>query len=249
MSSLVEILNTSFINNANLVALKFKNVSYTYDEVNKKAKKVANSLISHGADNEAIAIVGQRNVNQYIGILGTLYSKCHYVPINTKYKSERVLKIIKKANIRFFIGDEASLLKIKSIIDKSNISSICYFITPNDKCSNKKWIDKKLLDKLNPLPVEFINDPNRLVYIMFTSGSTGEPKGVMVSNKNVVSWLNSMSTLYDLKEGFKASQVYDLSFDLSVSDMFFTWANGGVLCVLSEDEQLVMEKFILMIGL
>ncbi len=244
MSSLVEILNTSFINNANLVALKFKNVSYTYDEVNKKAKKVANSLISHGADNEAIAIVGQRNVNQYIGVLGTLYSKCHYVPINTKYKSERVLKIIKKANIRFFIGDEASLLKIKSIIDKSNISSICYFITPNDKCSNKKWIDKKLLDKLNPLPVEFINDPNRLVYIMFTSGSTGEPKGVMVSNKNVVSWLNSMSTLYDLKEGFKASQVYDLSFDLSVSDMFFTWANGGVLCVLSEDEQLMPFDYI-----
>tara|TARA_B100000780_G_C21100033_1_gene443884 strand:+ start:93 stop:1670 length:1578 start_codon:yes stop_codon:yes gene_type:complete len=244
MTSLAEILHTNFIKNANFVALKFSEVSYTYEEVNYKAVKVANSLISLGADNEAIAIVGQRNVNQYLGIIGTLYSNCHYVPINTKYKKERVLKIIKKANIRFFIGDEVSLLKIKSIIDESNISSNFYFITPNDECSNEKWIDKKSLNKVNPLPLEFIDNPDRLIYTMFTSGSTGEPKGVMVSNKNIISWLNSMTKIYDLKEGFKASQIYDLSFDLSVSDMFFTWANGGVLCILSEDEKLMPFDYI-----
>ena len=74
MTSLAEILHTNFIKNANFVALKFSEVSYTYEEVNYKAVKVANSLISLGADNEAIAIVGQRNVNQYLGIIGTLYS-------------------------------------------------------------------------------------------------------------------------------------------------------------------------------
>ena len=51
-----------------------------------------------------------------------------------------------------------------------------------------------------------------------------------MTNANVLSLIENMSLLYDCKPGFVASQSHDLSFDFSVSDVFNTWANGGVLC-------------------
>ena len=78
----------------------------------------------------------------------------------------------------------------------------------------------------------------------YTSGSTGKPKGVQVTNRNVLSWVKNMSMLYKFKPGFIASQTYDLSFDLSVGDIFHTWCNSGVLCVLPEDEHLFPVEFI-----
>jgi non-ribosomal peptide synthetase component F len=53
-----------------------------------------------------------------------------------------------------------------------------------------------------------------------------------------------MSQLYRLDAGFRASQTFDFSFDPSVSDMFFTWTNGGVLCVLPEEEMLLPHEYI-----
>ena len=69
---------------------------------------------------------------------------------------------------------------------------------------------------------------------MYTSGSTGYPKGVLVSQDNLLAWLKNMSLLYCMDKGFRSSQTYDLSFDLSVADMFFTFSNHGMLCVLNE---------------
>jgi non-ribosomal peptide synthetase component F len=79
---------------------------------------------------------------------------------------------------------------------------------------------------------------------MYTSGSTGNPKGVMVTHANLSSWIENMNKIYKMEIGFKASQTYDLSFDLSVADIFFTWVNGGVLCVLPEEEHLMPFEYI-----
>ena len=53
---------------------------------------------------------------------------------------------------------------------------------------------------------------------------------------NLMALLTNMKQVFRLSPGFKASQTFDLSFDLSISDMFFTWSNGGTLCVLPELE-------------
>ena len=84
-----------------------------------------------------------------------------------------------------------------------------------------------------------------LCYILFTSGSTGQPKGVQVTNLNVCSYLSSLAELWKLSRGFRASQFYDFSFDLSVFDLFNTWCNGGELCVLPENELLLPTSFII----
>jgi amino acid adenylation domain-containing protein len=80
--------------------------------------------------------------------------------------------------------------------------------------------------------------------LLFTSGSTGEPKGVAVSQQNVRSYVEYASERYQVNEHDRCSQSFDLSFDLSAHDMFVSWERGACLCVIPESSAMAPAKFI-----
>jgi non-ribosomal peptide synthetase component F len=69
-----------------------------------------------------------------------------------------------------------------------------------------------------------------LAYLLFTCGTTGEPKGVMVSHADVLHYVDYVPNRYGFTCEDRASQTLDLTFDLSVHDMFVTWQAGACLC-------------------
>jgi len=218
-------------------ALKIYNRRITYSDLNHSALSIATFLSTNNITGENIGILGQRDYSAYVGILGTVYSGCAYAPINPKYPPNKINDIINEANIRILISSEQDWKHLRDsfeLIDKLEM-----LIIPEGYIENENKI--KVILK-NALPdTDLIDKPtasssNSNIYIMFTSGSTGKPKGVQVSNKNLSSFLFNMELLYDLKPGFNASHTFDLSFDPSVSDIFFTWKMGGTLCVLPEEE-------------
>ena len=245
MSSLSRLLFDRANDYTFMEAIRVRGRSISYQELNERALLVAAALIECGAEREAIGIVGQRKASSYFGLVGILFAGCYYTPINPKYSETRLLSILRDAKIRFLVGDRADLEMLEPVLANKDAPRIEAIILPEGKSpADKNWRDESSLCKLPPLKKPVDIETNDLAYLLYTSGSTGAPKGVQVAHSNILAFLRGMSELYSLEKGFRASQTFDFSFDPSVSDMFFTWSMGGVLCVLPEEEMLLPHEYI-----
>jgi amino acid adenylation domain-containing protein len=227
-----------------LIALKIGEQTISYAELIEKSMLVAASLDSIGARRETVGLVGQRNTSSYIGILGILFAGCSFTPINPKYNPTKISSILRESKIRFLVGDPVDINQLESSI-LNDIETIILPEGDSSKHKSIKCINDRDFNSLFLLEKPKVNKLSDLAYINYTSGSTGKPKGVMVTHGNLISFLSNMRSIYFLELGFRASQTFDLSFDPSVSDIFFTWANKGVLCVLPENELMVPTDFII----
>ena len=81
-------------------------------------------------------------------------------------------------------------------------------------------------------------------YLLFTSGTTGQPKGVPVSHGNLSAYLDFMLKSYDFSPEDRFTQIFDLTFDLSVHDIFLAWSSGACLCVPVDNSSFAMSRFI-----
>jgi len=216
----------------------------SYGELLEKALLVAAGLIESGADKETIGLVGQRKASSYIGLLGIIFAGCSFTPINPKYNDSRIKSMLGGSKIRYLVGDPTDLSQLDPLL----LESIKAQIIPEGRgqgSSSFNLIDEQILASYKTLPSPISVSDGDLAYVNYTSGSTGLPKGVMISHNNLQAFLRNMLTIYELNPGFRASQTFDLSFDPSVSDIFFTWIAGGTLCVVPEKEMLIPTDFII----
>ena len=229
-----------------LLGLKVGDEKFSYGQIIKYSLQTAAILKYLGAKKEAIGLIGQRSASSYFATLGIIFAGCHYVPINLKYSLDKQLKIIQDSRIRFLVGSREDLEAFSGALDEKSREGIEAWVVPAEKSDfdNKRWFGETTLDYIPMLDEPESEHVSHLTYIMYTSGSTGHPKGVLVTQDNLLAWLKNMMGLYSMDEGFRASQTYDLSFDLSVADVFFTFSNHGTLCILDEKELLLPVDYI-----
>lgn len=244
MSSLAKILYNRFKEYSNLKSIRISNDEVSYSDLNLNALKIASLINRLKLKNETIAVIGQRNFTSYFAILGIIYSGCNYTPISLKFNKKKISSILKDCKIKMLIGTKADINEIEKIlISQNNSHFVKYLVHEATEKKNGKFLKFNYKEE-KPLKEPIKSNYLDLLYILFTSGSTGKPKGVMVSNKNVISYLKALSHIWPIKPGFKASQFHEFSFDPSVSDLFFTWLNGGILCVVPEEELMMPYEFI-----
>ena len=194
----------------NLVAIREPKKDYTYKTFINMVSNISNLILSQ-KKNSITAIIGDKNILSYVSIFGVLKSGGTYIPISSSLPKKRIVAIISKSNADIIICDSKKINFYRKLFPKKN------FLTEKNLSSKES----------NQLTISEMN--NNLAYIIFTSGSTGEPKGVCISRKSLDNYVKWLKLNFNIKKGFNCSQFPEISFDLSVADIYGTLCSGGTL--------------------
>ncbi|MCF6285992.1 MAG: amino acid adenylation domain-containing protein, partial [Candidatus Hydrogenedentes bacterium] len=209
------------------IALKFQGSSVTYQELNGRANQLARFLQSKGVGVESLVVTYlERSVTQIVVLLAILKAGAAYVPLDRAAPKERLKLMLNDTGSRFLFTS-ASLV--------GQLPEDCEGITRIDE----------ILPEVNELPTDNLDNvevgAENLAYVMYTSGSTGIPKGVCVEHRNIVRLVRNTDYV-DFSQDQVFLQFAPVSFDASTFEIWGTLLNGAKL-VIYPPEFASLEEF------
>jgi amino acid adenylation domain-containing protein len=232
-------------------ALEAGGVTLTYAELRHRAAALAATLERElpTADVPLTAVFGARSATAFAGVLAALLRGHGYVPLNPKFPSDRTRVMLERAGCGAVIVDEGAAGALDALLEGVERRLVIVLPDVEDVSAiAARWPQHAIVgasglaaaEDWAPRPV----DPDGIAYLLFTSGSTGTPKGVMVAHRNVLAFLDVMTERYGITPEDRFSQTFDMTFDLSVFDMFLAWENGACVCCPPENALMTPGRFI-----
>ncbi|MEG7357211.1 non-ribosomal peptide synthetase [Bacillus inaquosorum] len=179
-------------------AIVYEDISFTYSEADELSDRIAAFLIKEGVRHEeAVGLMVHRSAEMVIGILGILKAGCPYLPIDVNMPSERMDYMLRNSGSRFVITNED------------------HDISAGDK---KSLLIEEMMKFEGTAEHGRLPSPENLAYVLYTSGTTGKPKGVMVEHRQVINLVYGIDSLHfqpfsqvHLRIGMLASHIFDAS--------------------------------------
>lgn len=200
----------------------------TYKELNEKANRIANGLLSRGSEkNTLVGLILDRDKNVYITRQGILKAGGGFLPLVAEYPDDRIDFCLRDAACRFVITTEAIKQERAALfIDK-----------PYEVLTVEELIGDESVSCENP---DLCIAPTDICYCLYTSGSTGKPKGVLIEHKTLCNFVNSNPKNIEVENYTKNGRVSlafaAITFDVSVMEEFIPLTNGMTICMANRDE-------------
>ncbi|HKU36872.1 MAG TPA: amino acid adenylation domain-containing protein, partial [Polyangiales bacterium] len=194
-------------------ALQYDRVSLSYSELDGWANHVARELLTGGVHpGEVVAICAEPSLQRAAAVLGVLKAGCTCLPLDAQYPTERLTYMLERAGCRRALATRqhatAAFLRDQQV-----------------------WIVERPTAAAAPGIAVGVRDP---AYIIFTSGSTGRPKGILMPHEPLAKLVMWHVSLDELPLGATTVQHSLFGFDVSLQEMFSTWASGGRLVMVPE---------------
>ena len=218
-------------------ALFVSKTFWSYARLRERALSLAATVQRHGppVDPPLVAVFAYREATAFAGVLGALLSGAGYVPLNPTFPDDRTRVMLERSGCRSIIASPACAEKLGPMLADWPVGLLVVLPDVDDVAPwRARWPGHTVLGAGDLAPAvawsEPVASPDSIAYLLFTSGSTGVPKGVMVNHRNVAAFLEYMIDRYGVTEQDRLSQMFDMTFDLSVFDMFMAWERGACVC-------------------
>ncbi|MBC8943737.1 non-ribosomal peptide synthetase [Xenorhabdus indica] len=201
------------------IALIGEEGQLSYAELNRHANQLAYAIRAAGVcPDERIAICVERSLEMIIGLLGILKAGASYVPLDPEHPTERLI---------YMLSDSQPALILTQRHLSARLTSIDLPIWALDSTEHQTHIASQPRDNISITQSGLT--PSNLAYVLYTSGSTGLPKGVMIEHRNVVHLIHAHIQMTKLTQYDRVLQFASFGFDNSVAEIFPTLAVGATL--------------------
>lgn len=230
------------------LALCADGTDLTYAELVQRAKRLAGALFACGVGpKRRVAILGSRSLVAVEAVLGVAWAGAAYVPLGLRWPEARLQSAIALARPDAIIADDRGA----KLLTPQLLASVPLVVVPRrasiDAAIPSSGTRVLTLDALSdatsleePAPLS----RDELAYIIFTSGTTGVPKGVMAATRSVTAYLNALGFLKALTPADRASQFTELTFDPSIGEIFLPLIAGASLHVVPPVSNVSPARFI-----
>jgi amino acid adenylation domain-containing protein/non-ribosomal peptide synthase protein (TIGR01720 family) len=197
----------------------------SYRALNRRADRLARCLQAEGlGQNSLVGLLTEPGIDMAVGILGILKAGAAYLPLDPQYPPERLRWLLDDSGARIVVTDGGG----KGLSRKSRLLRL-------------DQIDEQADDVPPQQTLPIRPTPGNLAYVVYTSGTTGRPRGVMVEQAGLVNYINWRLAAYHYTEQDVTLQLLSYCFDGFASNFYSPLLSGGTLCLLSEHLRMDVE--------
>ncbi len=207
------------------LAAQFRDESLSYEALDRRANLLANFLLQQIGEckdqpQRLVGIAVERSLNMLVALLATLKAGCAYVPLDPTHPAQRLRHILGNADVAALFTD--------GIVEE--------FLLPDNRPIIDLVRDAAAITTAAAGTPKVLRSADSLAYVMYTSGSTGMPKGVEISHRAVVNFLTSMAQEPGLSPKDVLLAVTTISFDIAGLELYLPLSRGARIVIAEREE-------------